>query len=78
MPIMAASWDGLTPESLREWERRLGPELVAQAMDYVESLGWPRGGNPPLYVWAAAFMEIENRGARLIEQATPPPAGGDR
>lgn len=40
----------LTPESMKEWEERLGPEKVQRAIDLVRSHGWVSGDKPPMWV----------------------------
>jgi hypothetical protein len=51
----------LTPESMREWEERLGPEKVKLACDILRSHGWRPDDRPPMWVWQEAYLMAEGR-----------------
>lgn len=63
----------MTPEDMEQWEKRLGPEKVQQAIDLVRSHGWRSGEYPPMWVWAEAFRQVESGkpeyGARGLSEA---------
>jgi len=60
----------MTPEALRKWEDRLGPEKVKRAIDLVYSHGWRPGDTPPTWVWAEAFRQVE-RGEEVFGSNPP-------
>lgn len=49
----------LTPESMREWEERIGPEKVELAFSILRSHGWRPEDRPPMWVWAEAYRMAE-------------------
>jgi hypothetical protein len=51
----------LTPESLHEWEEKLGPEKVQLACDLLRSWGWHSDDRPPLWVWQEAYLMVDGR-----------------
>jgi len=61
----------MTPESMKAWEDRLGPEKVRRAIDLVRSHGWKPEDTPPTYVWAEAFHQVET-GKEVWGAARPP------
>lgn len=52
---MVAMTIDLDRDALVRAEESLTPEQKAWAFRYVEANGWPRGSNPPMYVWGEAF-----------------------
>jgi len=50
----------MTPETMKQWEDRLGPEKVRRAIDLVRSHGWKAEDTPPTWVWAEAFHQVES------------------
>ena len=51
--------DQMTPETMREWEERLGPEKVQLAFSILRSHGWRPEDRPPMWVWAQAYSMAE-------------------
>lgn len=49
----------MSPEGMKQWEDRLGPEKVQRATALVRSHGWKTGDTPPAWVWAEAFAQVE-------------------
>lgn len=64
----------MTPDSMKAWEDRLGPEKVQRAIDLVKSHGWKAGDTPPMWVWAHAFHQVET-GAEAWGSAPRPSIG---
>lgn len=63
----------MPPENMKSWEDRLGPEKVQRAISLVYSQGWRPGDNPPMWVWADAFMQVERGGGEGIRRNAIPP-----
>ncbi|MFA5952258.1 MAG: hypothetical protein WC807_18475 [Hyphomicrobium sp.] len=51
--------DQLSPERMRAWEQRLGPDKVSKAMDIMRSHGWTSNDNPPIWAWAEVYRMVE-------------------
>lgn len=49
-----------TPESMKAWEERLGPDKMKRVFDLMRSHGWKSGDNPPMWMWAEAFRQVES------------------
>ena len=61
----------LTPEHMRAWEDRLGPDKVELAMALARSHGWHSGDDVPMWVWAQFYRMAE--GSQPIEWGTSAP-----
>ena len=49
----------LTPECMRKWEDRLGPEKMQTALALARSHGWR--GDAPTWIWAQFFLMAEGK-----------------
>jgi hypothetical protein len=62
----------MTPEAMKKWEERLGPEKVQRAIRLVRSHGWGPRDFPPTWVWAEAFLQVES--GKEVWGSTKPPS----
>lgn len=60
MPKTETTPERITPEYMRAWEERLGPEKMQRAISIAQLNGWQHGSNPPMWVWAQIYLQVED------------------